>query len=383
MTRLLDFNPLHNFISPVTGRILSPLDYVPYGDLGGVATPSPILIDIRLDLIKLQQEIDDIQKLTPFPSEVDFIIGSPSSSVPNAQVLSNLADGYLYNTSGILSSIPAGPLPSLAEGQLWIGNANNEATAVQRISIDNLPTLTTNYIWIGDANGLPVEAELSNSISLDATFILQQPNINIPNGQALSLLGTGMTKIVGVGEIAIAIPDEDYATVATLERIKNETEVFKDEAAASASEATTAAEEATAAATEATGAASEATAAASAASSSAAAAAASALTAGAEAIAAGLSASSASSSANDAEGYADDASNSADQAQTYLNELLNTGINLTGDVVGSGPLSQSIDLSFAPNPTFTGNSFMIIPVGTTSQRPNNPVIGMVRINTEL
>lgn len=66
MTRLLDFNPLHNFISPVTGRILSPLDYVPYGDLG-VATPSPILIDIRLDLIKLQQEIDDIQKLTPFP----------------------------------------------------------------------------------------------------------------------------------------------------------------------------------------------------------------------------------------------------------------------------------------------------------------------------
>jgi hypothetical protein len=50
----MEFNPLHNFISPMTGRVLSDPDYVLVGDKQGIATPSPILIDMRLDHINLR-----------------------------------------------------------------------------------------------------------------------------------------------------------------------------------------------------------------------------------------------------------------------------------------------------------------------------------------
>lgn len=500
MMNFLDFDPLHNFISPVTGRILSPRDYVPYGDLENVATPSPILIDVRLDLIKQQQEIEELQKRSSFPSELDFVVGKPSSLLPNAQALSNLEDGYLYTTDGILSSVGELPLPTLDDGKLWIGDANNQPTAqshieernlpnlgttdvptptgdfvgkvwmgtssdrpeasslvaemfadieilnakflgghfimqsglrtsfplaqflnqleagallkvtasgsgalesvplltnqiliggvdgspegVDRMNINNLPTLMDGYVWMGDAEGLPQATQLPN-IGLDATFILQQPDANIPNAQALVSLGTGMSKIIAGGEIAIAIPDQDYATVETLERIKAETETFKDEAATSATEASEAAGEATGAAGEATAAAGEATGAAAAATGSAAAAALS-------AISASSSSSSASSSADDAEDSADDAESSASSAQgyataanTYLNQLLTTGIVIQGDVNGTGPLSSPIQLSFEENPVFLGNSFLKIPIGNTAQRPSNPTEGMVRFNNTI
>ena len=58
-------------------------------------------------------------------------------------------------------------------------------------------------------------------------------------------------------------------------------------------------------------------------------------------------------------------------------------INLVGDVLGSGPLKDPINLTFKANPIFTGTGSMTIPVGTTAQRPNNPVLGMTRINTDL
>ena len=52
----MKFDILYNFISPVTGRVLSTTDYVLVGDSLGIATPSPILIDIRLELINLRNQ---------------------------------------------------------------------------------------------------------------------------------------------------------------------------------------------------------------------------------------------------------------------------------------------------------------------------------------
>lgn len=92
----MKYELLYNFISPVTGRILSPPDYVPYGDRSGIATPSPIITDIRLDLINLRAST--------------FIIGFDDSSLPNAQALNLLPDGFIYNNGGIIS-IDTIPLP--------------------------------------------------------------------------------------------------------------------------------------------------------------------------------------------------------------------------------------------------------------------------------
>jgi hypothetical protein len=363
----MEFNPLHNFISPVTGRVLSDPDYVLVGNKKGIAIPSPILIDIRLDLQKVQNEID---KLTPFSSDISFIIKTPDSRVPNAQAMSILADGFMFNNAGTIS--------------------------------------TTNL----------------NFAPHDATYILKQPNQTLTNAQVLSELGTGMAKIIIGGAFAIAVPDEDYATQATLEQIKAETEEFKNQAATSAEEASTSATEAsasateasasateaTAAATEATGAAAEATAAATvatgaaveattaatvatgaaveattaagAAGISAAAAALSALSAGSSSSSASSSASDASSSASNAHDSAVNSSGSASQSLQYLNQLLNTGITLTGDVLGAGPLKDPITLTFKENPVFLGHQAMTIPVGSTAQRPSNPITGMVRLNTD-
>ncbi len=51
---------LYNFISPVTGRVLSDPDYVLVGNRNGVAIPSPALIDMRLDMIDFRHDLDDL-----------------------------------------------------------------------------------------------------------------------------------------------------------------------------------------------------------------------------------------------------------------------------------------------------------------------------------
>ena len=51
----MKFDILHNFISPVTGRVLADYNYVLVGNKQGIAIPSPILIDLRLDLMNLRK----------------------------------------------------------------------------------------------------------------------------------------------------------------------------------------------------------------------------------------------------------------------------------------------------------------------------------------
>jgi hypothetical protein len=113
---------LYNFISPVSGRVLCDFNYVLVGNRYNIATPSPILIDIRLDLIKIRQDINAIMA-------ADFVIGHPAPILKKAQVLSLLDDGFMYNTKGVVStkpSIPPGVL-DLTYGHIFIGDSSNKA----------------------------------------------------------------------------------------------------------------------------------------------------------------------------------------------------------------------------------------------------------------
>jgi hypothetical protein len=155
----MKYEVLFNFISPVTGRLCIPEDYILIGDGQGFSMPSPILIDIRLDLINLRRDVNDI-------FDTSFIIGFPDIDFPNAQVLSKLDDGFMYNTKGIVSTkatIPVTSLPDLTDKHLWIGDSNNRPVEKQRIEIDNLPTFFTvnplslggaYNLWTGSANPL-------------------------------------------------------------------------------------------------------------------------------------------------------------------------------------------------------------------------------------
>ncbi len=349
----------------------------------------------------------------------NFILGKGNTVLqtlmPGSQFLSNLPAGSWMQTSG--AGTGAIVAATILENQLLMGGLNNVPEARQTIDITNLPSLTDGRVWQGDATNRPVEVQL-NLAPTDATYIIKTPNVNLPEAQVLEELGIGMAKIVVGGAFAIAVAGEDYATIAQLEEIEQQCQLYAEEAAASAEEAaasaleasasaveaTAAAAEATAAAAEATAAAAEATGAAAEATGAVAEATAAAGAAAVSAFAAGISAGSASSSASDAQqsanrasssassasssaqaasGSAGSAANSANEAQTYLNTLLNTGLTLQGDISGNGLLSTPIVTFFKPNPVFTGNGSMTIPAGNSAQRPTNLIPGMIRFNTSL
>ena len=380
------------FISPVTGlsAVVQPLPdlergYVWIGDECSRPLPTFKLIDLSIDVKSLQKQLDVLLQTT-------FVVNTPVPSLPKAQALSALNDGLIKNVSGVLAIAISNVdylTPTLASGNLWIGNNANIATPQPTIAVANLPNLKQGTVWQGDANNRPVEVTIAVA-PVDARYILQQPNSSLTNAQSLNQLIGLQPKILKAGDdgvIAVAIPDQDYATKETLEQIKAETEEFKAQAQAAAEEATASAEEATGAATEATGAATEATGAAATASGAATAAGASALGAGASAIAAGLSAGSASSSASNASSSADhaatsatNAAGSAESAANSLNTLLTTGITLQGAIYGSGGLLNPIPTNFSNNPVLPGSEAMTIPKGTNTQRPATPIAGMVRYN---
>ena len=63
--------------------------------------------------------------------------------------------------------------------------------------------------------------------------------------------------------------------------------------------------------------------------------------------------------------------------------MLIIAIGITGDVLGGGPLKDTITLTFKENPIFLGHGSITIPVGNTNNRPAAPQIGMMRFNTDL
>jgi hypothetical protein len=130
------FDLLNSFISPITGRVLADFNYVLVGNKQGIAIPSPILIDVRLDLIALRKRYNSLVL-------GDIVIGHRNNELPNAQVLYELGNGYLYTTDGILSIntiIPIEDLPDLPYQNIWIGDITNRPVARQRVGIENLPS---------------------------------------------------------------------------------------------------------------------------------------------------------------------------------------------------------------------------------------------------
>jgi hypothetical protein len=213
----MKFDVLHNFISPVTGRILCDPTYVLVGDSNGIAMPSPILSNIL---------------------DASFVIGSPNASLPNAQVLDSLANGYIYNTAGTISTTPT-VIPFLTEGYLWIGDATNTPTEYRTITIDNLPDLGqtivpdpiggfVGQIWEGNNLGRPeisnrLGAMFADLILINARFALAHFVLNegnpllrlaMPSSQFLEDLAPGgIAKIEANGQISIAAAGTDYLDV--------------------------------------------------------------------------------------------------------------------------------------------------------------------------
>ena len=243
----MKYDNLYHFISPITGRVLCDSDYVLVGDTLGIATPSPILIDLRLDLINLREDLD-----TTLASS--FIIKTATDILPNAQALDVLANGYMINTAGVISTTNAIPLPDLPYKNIWIGDSTNRPIANSTITLGNLPTLgmptvpvldpihggLVGNIWEGTITGRPVESGrfatvfadllLINARFLSANFIMGSGNIVLktamPASQFLDELAAGLLKQDIPGEILRAIPGIDYVDV--VDPIENRLSVWAD-----------------------------------------------------------------------------------------------------------------------------------------------------------
>jgi hypothetical protein len=59
----MKYDVLYNFISPITGKIKIDSGYILIGDKNGFSSSSPILIDIRQDIIDLRRNLDRFQRL--------------------------------------------------------------------------------------------------------------------------------------------------------------------------------------------------------------------------------------------------------------------------------------------------------------------------------
>lgn len=308
----MKFDVLYNFISPVTGRILSDPDYVLVGDLLGVAMPSPILIDMRLDIIALRRDLNVV-------TDASFIIGFPNTELSNAQVLNSLADGYIFNTAGIVSTTPisevgnvSGPTPPFStDGNIAVWDGITGRLIKDGLySIPNLEELAAEAA-ASASNAASSAASAAGSAS-DAASSANDAD-NSAASAANSAAGAFLSGLNA--DIAAAV-----AEAASLAAEAASTTAIASAAAAVAS--------ATAAAVEAA-----------------------------------------------------NAANSATDAANSLNTLLTTDLILTGDITASDLLSGPIVTTFAPDPIFSGTGSLTLPSGSTAQRPATPTLGMVRYNT--
>lgn len=189
---------LHTFISPVTGRFQLPEDYVFIGDDNGIATPSTKLIDLELDIIGLREDYN-------LHRSASFVIGFPNTEVPEGQVLSEMDDGFLYSTKGIVSTSNSFAPESitLPEGQVLIGNSEDKAVPSQTITISNLPNLTYQKIWRGNPVNRPVESDdLTNAESNIGSLLSDVADLFSLVNSLQSLVNNLQSAVDGIGGAA-------------------------------------------------------------------------------------------------------------------------------------------------------------------------------------
>ncbi|MGN6560755.1 MAG: hypothetical protein ACTHJ2_09550 [Candidatus Nitrosocosmicus sp.] len=174
------------FMSPVTGRIILPAmpdlyrDYVWIGNRDDRPLPSPIIIDLRLEIIDLRRRL----------SETRFILQAPSNDFDNSQALNELIPGILKHNEGIVSIalpwvdyVPV-DLPLM---NIWIGDEDNVPQPYPRIFLQNLPSMANTdplklfgayNLYSGSSNPLTIgEPEIVKTLHITNMADLPQGNL--------------------------------------------------------------------------------------------------------------------------------------------------------------------------------------------------------------
>jgi hypothetical protein len=160
----MKFDVLHNFISPVTGRVLCDYNYVLLGNRQGIALPSPILIDIRLDLNRVKKQINDFIN-NPLPSlQYTYIWIGNQSNVPIAEPYIQLGNlppfisPLLFDPLSL--PVPGAPV-NFGYNNIYTGGISLDVSSpitpsiTLRVDPSNLPNLSKGKMWLGTVNAVP------------------------------------------------------------------------------------------------------------------------------------------------------------------------------------------------------------------------------------
>lgn len=176
----MKYDRLYNFISPVTGKLADysqfptlPEDYIIIGNSDNEAEISPILIDIRLNMMDMRHDIDDLNKNDI--SDAKFIIQIPDTRLPNAQALSDLTNGVLGNNNGVIEILQrvSGPVSSTDNNIARFDGSTGQTIKDSAVSVDDSGNITAKGFKLkGSINPLMTGFVSSNSMLEQAIYTL-------------------------------------------------------------------------------------------------------------------------------------------------------------------------------------------------------------------
>jgi hypothetical protein len=311
------------------------------GNEAGVAEESLALKDLISRFLTLRYELSLIEQ------NATFILQRVHPLLPKSQALEALPNGLMTNNNGNVA------ITALQEGQVFVGDENNQPQSTQTISVNNLPNLTYNRIWRGSIFNRPVESDGLSELELKVDELQLQVNEIETKVTSLQAAATELENWQIAAEAQI---EEMLLEIGTLqsEVLALQTQVAALEASIVAIQAELATLGAAFSALQAEVSGLAAT------------------VSGLGLTVAGLSLTSISHGIQIGFLQSD--------LSSLRSDFNNATVTLAGDVIGAGLLSGAVIAKFAPDPVFTGHA-MTLPSGDNTTRPSVLVPGMFRYNT--
>lgn len=237
------YEPLYNFISPITGRLVLDTGYIFIGGEDGYSTASPVFIDVRQDIIDIRRKLGRFERLEhnniwignennkPVAQEKIGTINLPllgAATFPYPDIVPLPAvpiPNPTFNPLSGLDWLMSGPwLPQIFAGSSNTLNTTSEtiissslamtqvrvAQAIKRLDVTGFIVKNRNisFTWENPAM-LLIPETIKNLYGLNEAY-------TFTNAQALDEIGAGLLKNSADGLLSSAISGEDYVNTSTI-----------------------------------------------------------------------------------------------------------------------------------------------------------------------
>jgi len=153
----MKYEQLYNFISPVTGKLPIDKGYILLGDKSGKSFKSPVLIDIRQDIIDLKRQIGNFQELKKLDHNRIWIGDYYNEPVPQLHI-------GIINLPPLAEAVFPNPISGLT-GDFRIPNPTFDYLSAFDWVMSG-PFLPQIYATKYDTFGNPIGTDISSSLAM-------------------------------------------------------------------------------------------------------------------------------------------------------------------------------------------------------------------------